>query len=299
MKISPFRWLIITLLILSQTACEAQESNYLHQDPKACASLLLNCQEDQHPFHDAQGCGCQKRTATNSNPDRYYVNQNRQTCATLLFRCEPQDAPFFDEQGCGCQKSECVEDEKISPANVKYQRIEMEKAGVSFEVPDTWVQAKTDSEWSPSAQNPVVLGFKWVEVGQKWEPHDMLPEKADYLGPYNIDLGWERGLLYLVQPTQNKTNGFEIHVVIPRMEVEMAYDFYAKAPGLIQLKAIEVIQQNFISSGQLNSVKYYVIHDVEECEKVEIECQVGEETFSDETGCGCVTSPQEEAIYDN
>ena len=46
------------------------------------------------------------------------------------------------------------------------------------------------------------------------------------------------------------------------------------------------IEQVTISSGE----KRYVSKDIEQCQVIRYRCEIGEEYFSDEMGCGCVTT---------
>lgn len=270
--------------------------------------------------------------ATIAKPaERNYVHKDPQACVNLKLNCEPGQKPFSDKTGCGC-----LLELKISP--LKYQTLQLKEAGITIEYPKTWFQQDKDLAWSPNQQGTPLLGFKWTTVeSEDWEPDQMLPKSSDWLGPFMIDLGWERGLLYIVQIKANKdpvakpnqptppdkspepaklanhdsttpnkpivkaepTDLFEIHTIIPRMEAEIAYDFYARAHNLLQLKAIDAITQKFMQSVVLNSLKLYVSEDPKECKKISLDCNDNEEEFFDKDGCGCINHPQTEEVYDN
>lgn len=285
--------------------------------------------------------------ATIAKPaERNYVHKDPQACINLKLNCEPSQKPFSDETGCGC-----LPELKILP-ELKYQTLQIKEAGITIEYPKTWFQQDKDLAWSPNQQGTPLLGFKWTTVEpEQWEPTQMLPKSSDWLGPFMIDLGWERGLLYFVQIKANQdpvakpnqstspdksaqpakpnqstppdkpaepakptnpdstptkpvvkdepTALFEIHTIIPRMEAEIAYDFYARAHNLLQLKAIDAITQKFMQSVVLNSLKLYVSEDPKECKKISLDCNDNEEEFFDKDGCGCINHPQTEEIYDN
>lgn len=262
--------------------------------------------------------------------ERNYIHKDPQACVNLKLNCEPGQKPFSDETGCGC-----LLELKISP--LEYQTLQIKEAGITIEYPKTWFQQDKDMAWSPNQQGTPLLGFKWTTVeSEEWEPNQMLPKSSDWLGPFMIDLGWERGLLYFVQIKANKdqvakpnqsnppdksaepakpanpdstlnkptvkdepTELFEIHTIIPRMEAEIAYDFYARAHNLSQLKAIDAITQKFMQSVVLNSMKLYVSEDPKECKKISLDCNDNEEEFFDKEGCGCISHPQTEEVYDN
>lgn len=302
MIIRAFHLLIISLILLSHSACAKEpERGYVNKDPKACATLSLNCEKDQHPFYDATGCGCTAKTAADSK--HYYVNSDPKLCTSLLFKCQAGQSPFFDEKGCGCQFLECSEADKQLLSNSEYQVVEVKEAGVSFEIPKTWAKLGNNYQWSPNAKSSSWISFKWtnIEDSTHWQPTQMLPKQDNFLGPYQTDLGWERGLLFVVQvrTPEKKVERFEIHTIIPRMTAGIAYDFSASADTLEQLKTIDAVHQHFILSGNLNTIKRYLSKNLEECRDIELNCEANEEDFSDDTGCGCLTKPVEDAIYDN
>lgn len=262
-----------------------------------------------------------------------YIHKDPQACINLKLNCGPDQKPFTDKTGCGC-----LRELKIFP--LKYQTLQIKEAGITIEYPKTWFQQGKDLAWSPNQQGIPLLGFKWTVVEQEeqeeWEPAQMLPKSSDWLGPFMIDLGWERGLLYFVQikankdqvantnqltlpdqsadpakianpdSTQNKpivkdelSDLFEIHTIIPRMEAQIVYDFYARAYNLSQLKNIDTITQKFMQSVVLNSLKLYVSEDPKECKKISLDCNDNEKAFFDKDGCGCINYPQTDEIYDN
>jgi len=288
-------YLLVTGSLLFAKA--AFSSEYLHKDPKACARTSFKCPSNQQPFYDGQGCGCQTRSEPLTSK-RYYVNKDLKICATLRFKCDSGYTPLVDEQGCGCQRIECqaAESEKDP---TKYQRIEVEDAGISFDIPQTWsALSEETTEWfPPQAKGTPFLGFKAEDTPPNWEPSQMLPKPpSTILGPYTIDLGWERGLLYFIY---NSSKKFELHVIVPRLEGQLAYDFYAGAASLEQLHSIGAIHQRFIHSGELKAIKRYLKENPKECKGLKLDCNVNEQEFRDETGCGCMTLPQQEEVYDN
>jgi len=296
------------LLFVGMSSSWAQEQrHWINKNAQACATLAFECEENQTPFYTPSGCGCQKASAEASK--QYYVNPKRETCLTLQFKCQASYMPFFDQQGCGCRHQkmhDCDNADKIQLTVPKYQRLDIDIAGISFEIPQNWFEQPQKMAWSPQRQGIPLLGFKWEHIVSDWEPMQILPQNSKFLGPYMIDLGWERGLLFLVQkqlqksPQQQKNlQFFEIHVVIPRMEADIAYDFYVSAPHLEQLKAIEAVHQHFMHSGQLKTIKKYISRDVQACEEIELDCEVSEDEFFDDVGCGCMMVPLEEPIYDN
>jgi|GEM_PF-942360 len=310
---SLFRLITISfILLLSQISCAKQsDRDYTQQDPKLCSNITLSCPPGKLPFYDNDGCGCQP-TKVPANTSRYYVNEAQKTCLNLLFKCPEGQNPFFDEQGCGCQSAEdCADSEKklLSTAS-QYQLVEIKDASLSFEIPKTWVKHGDTMTWSATAESTALIGFNWVEIeSDGWEPIHLLPKPANIIGPYNTDLGWEKGLLYIVhivpvpantKDTPKSTDKFELHTIIPRMEAGIAYDFYASASSLEQLKAIDEVHQHFLQSGELSSIKRYISEDAQECQDTEdLNCDVGEQEFRDDSGCGCVTLPVEDAVYDN
>jgi hypothetical protein len=287
------------IFLLSQSW--AADRHYISRDAEACVTLPLKCEENQKPFVDEQGCGCQ------TQQKQTYISKDPQACLTLKFDCETGLLPFFDEQGCGCQVGHtegCQTAKKaVLSVPLKYQRLEIEEAGITFEIPEKWFEQPEKTLWSPERESTTWIGFQWKTIPSDWAPNHLLPKNSKSLGPYMIDLGWERGLLYMVQIIAQKKqpNRFEIHMIIPRMEAQIAYDFYASAPQLAVLEQIEAAYQHFIQSGVLKSIRRYISKDLKACEDetFALDCQVSEEEFFDEVGCGCLIAPSEEAVYDN
>ena len=262
--------------------------------------------------------------------ERNYIHKDPQACVNLKLNCDSGQQPFNDKTGCGC-----LREVKIIP--MKYQTLAIKEAGITIEYPKTWFRQEQDTAWSPTPQGIPLVGFKWTTVEADWYPAQMLPKGSDSLGPFMIDLGWERGLLYFVQIKANKdqvvkntkstppdkptepaktssnestpnksatqadeaTDFVEIHTIIPRMEAQIAYDFYARAHNLSQLKNIDMVTQKFMQSVVLNSLKLYVSEDPQECKKISLDCNDNEEEFFDKDGCGCINYPQTEEVYDN
>jgi hypothetical protein len=261
--------------------------------------------------------------------ERNYIHKAPQACVNLKLNCDPGQQPFNDKTGCGCLK-------KLKVIPVKYQTLAIKEAGITIEYPQTWFRQGQNTAWSPNPQGIPQLGFKWITVEGDWDPVQMLPKLSDWLGPFMVDLGWERGLLYFVQiqtnqapvtptkpsnspdkpsepaktaphePTPNKpviqakaTDLIEIHTLIPRMEAQIAYDFYIRAHNLSQLKNIDMVTQKFMQSVVLNSLKLYVSENLQECKKISLDCNDHEEEFFDKEGCGCISHPRTEEVYDN
>ena len=182
----------------------------------------------------------------------------------------------------------------------QYGTLKIKGAGITIDFPKTWFQQGKNTVWSPQKKGFPLVGFKWTTIQSDWDDEKMLPQNGDLLGPFMIDLGWERGSLYIVQVNvRGRQNQFEIHIVITRQEARLAYDFYAQAVSFKQLQTIDFVIQRLIHSGRLETLKDYVSKDPKECGDIEWDCNINEEPFSDRTGCGCLVKPQKEAIFDN
>jgi hypothetical protein len=242
------------------------------------------------------------KNSETKNLERQYVKKEAKACATLKLTCNKGEIPFSDTSGCGCEKQK-----PLIPS--KYQSLTIKEAGITLEFPPEWIQMGDKTAWAPNSQGLPLIGFKWEEIQPDWEPLKMLPKQNEFLGPFMIDLGWEQGLLFIVQTQQqnekkkdNKDNHhelMELHVVIPRMEAQLAYDFYTRGKNLMQLKEIETATQYMMQSGALESIKYYISENLQECKELEPDCSVSEKEFVDEKGCGCLILPTDEPVYDN
>jgi len=188
----------------------------------------------------------------------------------------------------------------LSISEPKYGSLEIKDAGITIEFPQNWFRQGKDTEWSVKKNGLPLVGFKWTDIKSDWEKENMLPSKSDFFGPFVIDLGWKQGSLYIVQAKAgNNKKRYEIHTVIPRMEANLAYDFYASADSLAQLMAINFVIQRIMHSGELHRIKDYVSEYPEECEEITWDCGFNEEEFFDENGCGCLIVPQKEADFNN
>ena len=182
----------------------------------------------------------------------------------------------------------------------KYKPLEIKKANITIDFPRNWIQKGKKTAWFPKQNRSLLIGFKWASSAKSdWEPTDMLPKNSDFIGPFMLSVGWGEGLLYIVQLKRSKR--FEIHTVIPRMEAALAYDFYASAPNLAQMKRIESVYQRVRQSGTLQSIKEYFSENPEECKsgEMELECDSPKDEFFDKKGCGCLIAPRNDYGYDN
>jgi hypothetical protein len=184
----------------------------------------------------------------------------------------------------------------LSVKTPQYGTLNIKEAKIRIEFPKNWFQQGKKTAWSPQRNGMPLIGFKWTKIKSRWDEQNMLP-KGKFVGPFVIDLGWERGSLYLVQ----NENQIEIHAVITRQDAGLAYDFYAKGKDLAQLNPINFVLERIMHSGMLDTIKDYISKDSEECKEIdfELECGVNQQPFFDKTGCGCLIVPQRDAIFDN
>jgi len=194
----------------------------------------------------------------------------------------------------------------VSSLESEYKSLEIKEASITIDIPKNWIQQGKETAWSPNKKTGLPLvGFKWTKMEKDdWETTEMLPKNSDFLGPFMLSLDWEEGLLYIVQIKPNKKNSqslFEIHIVIPRMDAALAYDLYARATDLSQMKDLESVYQKMRESGNLLSFKEYVSELPAECEDEEFElnCDSIDDEFFDDDGCGCIIAPKTDAVYDN
>ncbi|ALG66878.1 hypothetical protein [Beggiatoa leptomitoformis] len=114
MTLRSFYRFFYVLLGLSYGLCANAEEvtrHYLSDDPLRCEVLRFACPEQQQPFFNAQGCGCELAQAALKTAPPYY-STDALKCSTLEFTCREGFYPFFDQQGCGCQRvnaTDCAE----------------------------------------------------------------------------------------------------------------------------------------------------------------------------------------------
>jgi len=306
---------LLNLHSLSFASDEKFESRYLNTQVESCMTLQWTCNENEFPFFDQQGCGCRTKTAaetehclggtkqslsvTGSQED--YVNSDPQVCVTLQFECKLGQYPFFNEQGCGCkiktvqEAQTCIESAKtLALLFPEYNQLEISEAGISFEIPQNWLTLNDGTAWSVHINGLPQIGFNWTKMAPEWQETSILPSNGQILGPYTVDLKWSKGSFYMIYmdsltqvDAMKEFNQFELHTVILRTEVNLAYDFYVRAESLKQLKSIDSLYRHFMDSGKLNPVKNYLNKDLEQCKTLKLECDSNKKPFTDELGCGC------------
>jgi hypothetical protein len=295
------------LLSLNIAAEEKSESRYLNPSVEACMTLQWTCNENEYPFFDQQGCGCKTQTETQrcseikQSATQEYLNTDPKVCTILQFECKLGQYPFFDEKGCGCktksakESQSCAESAKmLALLFPEYNQLEIPEAGIAFEVPQSWLTLNDGTAWSIHIKGLPQIGFNWVKTTPEWQEQSILPLDGQILGSYPVDLQWSKGSFYMIYKNSpagdvKEFSQFELHIIIHRTEVNLAYDFYVQADSLKQMKSIEPVYRYFSRSGKFNPVKNYLHKDLEQCKTIKLECDSNKQPFTDALGCGCVT----------
>ncbi|MFO7166722.1 MAG: hypothetical protein DIU80_001705 [Chloroflexota bacterium] len=130
-----------------------------------------------------------------------------------------------------------------------YQPAGIPELGLSFQVPEGWEQVSGENAWSPAGMDVPRIGVESAEVTPDWTASSFLPEGATVRSTQSVMLPSGQAMLYTIENTDGTA---ESHAII-RSDT-MAYDFYARAQSLQELRTIEPVLTDIVGSAQLGGV---------------------------------------------
>ncbi len=139
-----------------------------------------------------------------------------------------------------------------------YTGVTVADAGMTFDVPQGWIQQEADWAWTPdpAGGNAGRLGFKWADVPPPGEVEAaMLPQPSQMLDAQPFELGWGSGRSYVLETYDSSGNGqratVENHiiVVVSKGGTRYAYDFYAVGKTPEELQAVQPLLQHMVESA--------------------------------------------------
>jgi hypothetical protein len=148
---------------------------------------------------------------------------------------------------------------------LRYGRVDITEAGLSFEVPVSWQQLDGVWAWSGDGAEWPRVEVLWRELPPPLEAEAaMLPSPATILESKPVTLEWGEGRrvtieIYGSQPLSNDARApllaVETHVivVVPRGGSRDAYDFAARARTAEELAGPRLVLQQMLDSSQLLS----------------------------------------------
>lgn len=135
----------------------------------------------------------------------------------------------------------------VDPATVT-QDADIPELGVAFKVPAGWEQVSGQNAWAPAgAQSPQIV-INAVKLSNDWRPSSMLPEGARVTSSEVQTLSSGQINLYTIE---NSDGTAEIHAIRPSGDT--AYDIYARAASMEEVKTFQPVLNTVIDSFQLGS----------------------------------------------
>lgn len=141
-------------------------------------------------------------------------------------------------------------------AGIQWQPVTIGDMHLSLEVPGDW-QRGTAWSWAPAGDMIEFVGVNWEGTDPSWQETGMLPDHSTTTNSTPVDVGWAKGTSYTVKIIDSAASGggvvaYETHIIVRDPTVERAYDFYAGAPTLDRLTALESILQHMLDVAQLS-----------------------------------------------
>jgi hypothetical protein len=139
-----------------------------------------------------------------------------------------------------------------------YQRAQIAEAGLSLDVPTTWIQIDV-ATWAALEDDAMRLGVRWADLEPPQEPEAaLLPQPAQILESQPMELPWGSGRQFTVEvygeaeegAGQAPVESVETHVlvVVERDGARRAIDVYTQASSAGQLAEIEDVLQRALPS---------------------------------------------------
>ena len=116
--------------------------------------------------------------------------------------------------------------------------------GVSMMVPEGWQQVSGENTWSPDGSALPQIGVSSAPLNDDWRPSSFLPEGGMTKSTELVLVGGGQVNMYTVQ---NADGTAEIHAIAH--SGEMAYDYYARAASLEEVRALRPMLEQVIESA--------------------------------------------------
>ena len=146
-----------------------------------------------------------------------------------------------------------------------YGGVDVSDAGLTFEVPDSWIRLEPEWTWAPEPDAGLQIGVNWLDLEPPQEAEAaMLPSPSEVVSSEPIDLAFGSGRRVVINVLAPATEGgdaqapvesTQIHVLITLVEddTRRAYDFYAVGHDGDQLAVIDPVLQHMLDSAALAS----------------------------------------------
>jgi hypothetical protein len=152
-------------------------------------------------------------------------------------------------------------EEASTPADA-HERVQIEDAALSLEVPSDWLRLEPEWLWAPDDGSDVRLGLNWVEIQPPMEPEAvMLPNHSQIMQAEPVEFAWGSGRRFTLEVYAPAETGggkapvesVESHVLvlINRDGARRGYDIYASAADAEQLRQLETVLQHVLQSVAL------------------------------------------------
>jgi hypothetical protein len=148
----------------------------------------------------------------------------------------------------------------VTEASPAYSTVEVPEAGLSFELPESWVRLEPDWVWVPEIGSDLLVGVKWLalEAPQEVEAA-MLPGSSEVVSAEVVDLELGMGrqfLLRVFEPAiegsdaQAQLDSMQMHILVTQEQAgkRLAYDFFASGADAEQLAQAEAVLRHLVET---------------------------------------------------
>jgi hypothetical protein len=149
----------------------------------------------------------------------------------------------------------------LTDETLAYQVVEPPEAGIGFEVPASWQQAKPEWAWSPGSGEGVRVGLTWIDLQPPMEAEAaLLPRPSQILAAEPVELAWASGRRFTVAVYGPAPAGGDARAPVRSVETHVllvvaghgnrrAYDFYAAGPTAEELDMVQPVLDRMLSSA--------------------------------------------------
>ena len=114
-------------------------------------------------------------------------------------------------------------------------------------MPDGWEQVAGENAWSPAGVDVPRVGVQSADLTEDWTPSSFLPTSGTVLSSQQVNVAGMQAMFYTVE---NSDGTAETHAIM--RSGEKAYDFYARAELLQDLRTIQPVLSDIVGSVQFS-----------------------------------------------
>lgn len=216
------------------------------------SSLVMGCSSTPEAVGEGSDTPATVQpTATESTPESTTTPQPSAT---------PQPTPTDETSGTPEVSATPEEVTPTTEASPVYSPVEVPEAGLSFELPESWVRLEPNWVWASEVGSELLVGVKWLvlEASQEVEAA-MLPGSSEVVSAELVDLGLGTGRQFLVNvfgsaaegsDAQAPLDSVQTHILVTLEQAgkRLAYDFFAAGADAEQLAQAEAVLDHLVQT---------------------------------------------------